>query len=74
MSSWQKVNGIAEHIGLSIKTTRRLIAEGTIPVTRLPSGRIIGNLDAIDRALLDLGDTRRQEESQQLDRILENIM
>ena len=68
--SWEKPSGIAAHLGISVKSTRRLIEDGVIPITRLPSGRIIGNLEAIDKALLELGDTRRREE----DATINNIM
>lgn len=70
--SWRKILGISEHLGLSVRTTRDLIKDEVIPVSRLPSGTIIGNLDLIDETLFDLGNERAKQELE-IDKIIEDL-
>ena len=70
---WKKINGIAEHLNLSPRTTRQMVKDEVIPVTRLPSGRIIGNLDLIDKTLLERGDEVARKEQQAIDKVLEGL-
>ena len=71
--SWRKIPQLAKHLGLSVRTTRELIKSEVIPVTRLPSGTILGNLDLIDQVLLERGDEVARKEQQTIDKVMKGL-
>lgn len=70
---WGKISIIAEHLGLSVRVTRELIKAEAIPITRLPSGTVIGNLSEIDRVLLERGDEVAKAQQRKVDKLLGGI-
>lgn len=71
--SWRKISGIAKHLDMSPRATRDLIKAEVIPVTRLPSGTILGNLDLIDKTLLKIGDEKAKKQKVIIDKCLEGL-
>lgn len=70
---WAKIPQLAKHLGLSVRTTRELVRAEVIPITRLPSGTVIANLDLVDEALVDRGDEVAMRQQQIINKCLEGL-
>lgn len=69
MNGWLRVASAAEYMDVSVKTIRRLIKDGFLPVCRLHTGTILIKQSVIDERL-----TQLQTSQNDLERKVEEIL